>query len=157
MYKLFFYTEENEFQRYGISKQHQPLPFVQMGLFMDADGYPFAMNINLGNTNECKTLIPTEKNFLENCNIKGKNIIICTDAGLCSNDIKKFNIEERRGFVIPQSIKGSKKELKDFALDKSGWHILGNLKDIYNLEKLMVVKILKNLKRNTKIPSFIKK
>ena len=42
----FFYTEEDDFKRYGISKQHQPLPLVQMGLFMDADGYPFAMNIN---------------------------------------------------------------------------------------------------------------
>ena len=152
----FFYTEENEFQRYGISKQHQPLPLVQMGLFMDADGYPFAMNINPGNTNECKTLIPTEKNFLENYNIKGKNIIICTDAGLCSNDIKKFNIEEGRGFVITQSIKGSKKELKDFALDKSGWHILGNLKDIYNLEEANGCKDFEEFKKKHKNTIFYK-
>ena len=61
----FFYTEENDFQKYGISKQHQPLPLVQMGLFMDADGYPFAMNINPGNTSETKTMIPTEKEFLD--------------------------------------------------------------------------------------------
>lgn len=51
---FFFYTEENDFQKYGISKQHQPFPLVQMGLFMDADGYPFAMNINPGNTSETK-------------------------------------------------------------------------------------------------------
>ena len=72
---FFFYTEENDFERYGISKQHQPLPLVQMGLFMDADGLPFALNINPGNTNETKTMIPTEEKFLNDYNLKGKNLM----------------------------------------------------------------------------------
>lgn len=101
----FFYTEENDFQRYGISKQHQPLPLVQMGLFMDADGYPFAMNINPGNTAESNTMIPSEIEFLDKFDMKGKNIIVCTDAAMCNDDIKKFNIQDGRGFVITQSIK----------------------------------------------------
>ena len=129
----FFYTEENDFQKYGISKQHQPLPLVQMGLFMDADGYPFAMNINPGNTSESKTMIPTEKKFLENFDMKGKNIIVCTDAGMCTDEIKNFNVKEGRGFIITQSIKKLSKELQEYALDKTGWSILGNLKDIYDL------------------------
>ena len=129
----FFYTEENDFQKYGISKQHQPLPLVQMGLFMDADGYPFAMNINPGNTSESKTMIPTEKKFLENFDMKGKNIIVCTDAGMCTDEIKNFNVKEGRGFIITQSIKKLSKELQEYALDKTGWRILGNLKDIYDL------------------------
>ena len=132
----FFYTDENDFQKYGISKQHQPLPLVQMGLFMDADGYPFAMNINPGNTAESKTMIPTEEEFLKNYNMKGSNIIVCTDAAMCSDDIKKFNVKNGRGFVITQSIKKLNNELKEFALDKSGWRILGNLKDIYNLNEI---------------------
>ena len=132
----FFYTDENDFQKYGISKQHQPLPLVQMGLFMDADGYPFAMNINPGNTAESKTMIPTEEEFLKNYNMKGSNIIVCTDAAMCSDDIKKFNVKNGRGFVITQSIKRLNNELKEFALDKSGWRILGNLKDIYNLNEI---------------------
>jgi len=132
----FFYTEENDFQKYGISKQHQPLPLVQMGLFMDADGYPFAMNINPGNTSETKTMIPSEKEFLKNYNMKGNNIIVCTDAAMCTDDIKKFNIKDGRGFVITQSIKKLSNELKEFALNKKGWRILGNLKDIYNLEEI---------------------
>ncbi len=132
----FFYTDENDFQKYGISKQHQPLPLVQMGLFMDADGYPFAMNINPGNTSETKTMIPTEEKFLKKYNMKGSNIIVCTDAAMCTDDIKKFNVKDGRGFVITQSIKKLSKELQDFALDKKGWRILGNLKDIYNLEEI---------------------
>ena len=129
----FFYTEENDFQKYGISKQHQPLPLVQMGLFMDADGYPFAMNINPGNTSESKTMIPSEQKFLKDFNMEGKNIIVCTDAGMCSDEIKKFNVKEGRGFIITQPIKKLSNDLQDYALNKTGWRILGNLKDIFDL------------------------
>ena len=132
----FFYTEEDDFKRYGISKQHQPLPLVQMGLFMDADGYPFAMNINPGNTSETKTMIPSEKDFLNKYNMESKNIVVCTDAAMCTDDIKSFNIKNGRGFIITQSIKKLNAELQDFALDKNGWRILGDIKTIYNLEEI---------------------
>lgn len=145
----FFYTEENDFQRYGIGKQHQPLPLVQMGLFMDADGYPFAMNINPGNTSENKTMIPTEEEFLKNYGMKGKNIIVCTDAAMCTDEIKKFNVKNGRGFVITQSIKKLNHKLKEFALDKSGWRILGNIKDIYNLEEIEKYEDFKKQHYNT--------
>lgn len=146
---FFFYTEENDFQRNGISKQHQALPLVQMGLFMDADGYPFAMNINPGNTSETKTMIPSEEEFLKEYNMKGKNIVVCTDAAMYTDDIKKFNIKDGRGFIITQSIKKLNNELQDFALDKTGWRILGNLKDIYNLEAIEEDDYLKKLHYNT--------
>ena len=145
----FFYTEENDFQRYAISKQHQPLPLVQMGLFMDADGYPFAMNINPGNTSETKTMIPSEEEFLSQYNMQGKNIIVCTDAAMCTDDIKKFNVKDGRGFVITQSIKKLNNELQEFALNKSGWRILGNLVDIYNIDEIEKNEELKKQHYNT--------
>lgn len=144
-----FYTEEDDFKRYGIAKNHMPLPLVQMGLFMDADGYPFAMNINPGNTSESQTMIPTEEEFLKNYKLDGKNIIVCTDAAMCSDDIKKFNVKDGRGFVITQSIKKLKDELKEFALDKTGWRILGNIKDIYDLDEIEKNKKLKEEHYNT--------
>lgn len=146
---FFFYTEENNFQRNGISKQHMPLPLVQMGLFMDADGYPFAMNINPGNTSETKTMIPSEEEFLKEYNMKGKNIVVCTDAAMCTDEIKKFNVKDGRGFIITQSIKKLNNKLKEFALDKSGWRILGNLNDIYNLDELEKDESLKKQYYNT--------
>ena len=145
----FFYTEENDFQRYGISKQHQPLPLVQMGLFMDADGYPFAMNIHPGNKSETQTMIPSEKEFLKEYNMDRKNIVVCTDAAMCTDDIKKFNVKDGRGFIITQSIKKLSNELQEFALDKTGWRILGNLKDIYNLEDIEKDENLKKKYYNT--------
>lgn len=133
---FFFYTEENEFQKYGISKQHQPLPLVQMGLFMDADGLPFALNINPGNTSETTTMIPSEEKFLKDYNMDCKNIVVCTDAAMCTDDIKKFNIKDGRGFVITQSLKKVKDDLQKWALDPDGWRILGNLTIIYNIDNV---------------------
>ena len=131
----FFYTEENDFQRYGISKQHQPLPLVQMGLFMDSDGYPIAMNINPGNTAESKTMIPGEEKIIKDYNLNNKNIVVCTDAAMCTDEIKKFNVKDGRGFVITQSIKKLNKDLQNFALDKKGWRILGKINEIFDLSE----------------------
>ena len=145
----FFYTEENDFLKYGVSKQHQPHPLVQMGLFMDADGYPFAMNINPGNTAETKTMIPTEEKFLKDYDMNGSNIIVCTDAAMCTDEIKNFNVKDGRGFVITQSIKKLKNELQEFALDKEGWRILGNITNLYNLDEIEKDEQLKKQYFNT--------
>lgn len=145
----FFYTEENDFQKYGVSKQHQPHPLVQMGLFMDADGYPFAMNINPGNTSENKTMIPTEEKFLKDYDMNGSNIIVCTDAAMCTDEIKDFNVKDGRGFVITQSIKKLNNELQEFALDKTGWRILGNITNLYNLDEIEKDEQLKKQYFNT--------
>ena len=57
----FFELEEaDELRRYGKSKQHQPLPLVGMGLFMDYDGIPLAFDIYPGNKSEQPTLKPLE-------------------------------------------------------------------------------------------------
>ena len=32
--------DEDDFRKYGVSKEHRPNPIVQMGLFMDSDGIP---------------------------------------------------------------------------------------------------------------------
>ncbi len=133
---FFFYTEENDFQKYGVSKEHQPLPLVQMGLFMDADGLPFALNINPGNTNETTTMIPSEEKFLKEYDMDKKNIVVCTDAAMCTDDIKKFNIQDGRGFVITQSLKKITKELQEWALDQEEWRILGDLTKTYNIKDI---------------------
>ena len=43
---FYFELEEtDDLRKYGKSKQHQPLPIVGMGLFMDYDGVPLAFDI----------------------------------------------------------------------------------------------------------------
>ena len=133
---FFEIDNEDDLRKYGISKEHRPSPIVGMGLFMDGDGLPLSCNIYPGNQNEQKTLIPEETKIINNFKLDNTKMILCTDAGLSSDDIKKFNIKDNRGFVITQSLKKLKEEYKLEVFDKSGWRISNDLKNVYNLEDI---------------------
>ena len=140
---------EDDLRKYGISKEHKPNPIVGMGLFMDGDGLPLSCNIYPGNQNEQLTLIPEESKIVNKFKLDNTKIILCTDAGLSSDQIKKFNIENNRGFVITQSLKKLKEEYKNQVFDKSNWRISGDLKNIYNLETIANDETLKEKYYNT--------
>lgn len=133
---FFEIEEEDDLRKYGISKEHKPNPIVGMGLFMDGDGIPLSFNIYPGNQNEQKTLIPEESKIVNNFKLDDTKIILCTDAGIASDEIKKFNIKDNRGFVITQSLKKIKEEYKQIAFDKSNWRIPNDLKNVYNLQNI---------------------
>ena len=133
---FFEIDEEDNLRKYGISKEHKPNPIVGMGLFMDGDGLPLSCNIYPGNMNEQKTLIPEEAKIVDNFKMDSTKIILCTDAGLASDEIKKFNIKENRGFVITQSLKKLKDEYKQQVFNKSGWRIANDLRNVYDLNTI---------------------
>jgi len=147
----YFFEIENEddFKKYGISKQHQPSPLVGMGLFMDGDGIPLSCNIYPGNMNEQKTLIPEENKIINNFKLDSTKMILCTDAGLSSDEIKKFNVKDNRGFVITQSLKKLKEEYKNLVFDKNDWRIPDDLKNVYNLDTIENNEELKEKYYNT--------
>ena len=130
-------NDEDELRRYGINKQHQPSPQVGMGLFMDSDGIPLAMNIFPGNENEVKHCIPTESKIINNFKLPDSKIIFCADAAMCTDEIKKFNINEGRGFVITQSLKKIKEEYKNEIFEDDGWRIQGDLYHTYKLSEIL--------------------
>ena len=134
----YFFEIENQdnIRKYGISKEHRPNPIVGMGLFMDGDGLSLSFNINPWNNNEQTTLIPEESKIINNFKLDNSKIILCTDAGLSSDKIKKFNIKDKRGFVITQSIKKLKDEYKQQIFDKTNWRIVNNLKKVYDLSTI---------------------
>ncbi len=135
---FFELEEEDAFRKYGKSKQHQPLPIVGMGLFMDKDGIPLAFDTYPGNKNEQPTLKPLEKKIIKDFELA--DIIVCTDAGLSSAANRQFNDKtingvQKRSFITTQSIKTLPDYLKKFALDPDGWRLPGS--DIpYNLNEL---------------------
>lgn len=133
---FFDIDNEDDLRKYGISKEHRPNPIVGMGLFMDGDGLPLSCNIYPGNQNEQKTLIPEETKIVNNFKLDSTKMILCTDAGLASDEIKKFNVKDNRGFVITQSLKKLKEEYKEKVFDKSDWRIPNDLKNVYNLETI---------------------
>ena len=126
--------EEDEFRKYGKSKEHRPNPIVEMGLFMDGDGIPLTFDTFPGNKSEQETLQPLEKKILED--FHNPEIVVCTDAGLSSNSNRLFNDTNIRKFVTTQSLKKLKQFLKDWSLDlTSGWKLPGSDKT-YNISKL---------------------
>ena len=120
-------------RKYGISKQHQPSPLVQMGLFMDYSGIPLAICINRGNKNEQQTLVPLEEKILQDFELA--RFVVCTDAGLASEANRRFNNFGERSFVTTVSVKMMEKELQDWCLDPEGWHLEGDDR-VYRIDHL---------------------
>ena len=125
--------EEKGIRKYGHSKENKPSPIVQMGLLMDYDGLPLAMCITGGNENEQTTLVPLEKKILQDYGTT--KFVVCTDAGLSSDPIRKFNNWGERSFVTTQSIKKLKKEKKEWCLSPEGWRLAGS-EGLFNLDKI---------------------
>ena len=128
---------QDDFRRYGKSKEHKPNPVVGMGLFMDSDGIPLACTIFPG-SNEKPTMLPLEKKIIQDFGID--KVVVCTDAGLATNSIRKFNDlqlggEQIRGFITVQSLKQIKEEDREWSLADTGWHLPGSDKT-YSLKEL---------------------
>lgn len=130
----FFEIEEAEgLKQYGQSKESRPNPIVQMGLFMDADGFPLAFSLHPGNQNEQVTLRPLESKILKDFELS--KFIVCTDAGLSSKANREFNNRGDRAYVTVQSLKKLPKHLKDWALSAEGWELPGS-DEVFNLGEL---------------------
>lgn len=126
--------QERGMCKYGVSKEHRPNPIVQMGLLMDGDGIPLAFCLNDGNTNEQKTLIPLEKQIMED--FGHSRFIICTDSGLSSAENRRFNDKEDRAFITTQSVKKMKGFQKDWALSPEGWRLSGE-SELFNIAAIL--------------------
>jgi len=111
-------------RKYGPSKQHQPSPLVQMGLFMDGNGIPISMCVNPGSDNEQECAIPLEEKIIEM--FGGKRFIYCADAGLGSYGIRNFNSMGGRAFIVTQSIKKLSDVLKKAVFNDYEYRLLSS-------------------------------
>ena len=130
---FFEWEEEQGLVQYGHSKEGRSLPIVQMGLFMDKDGFPLAMCIEPGNTAETTTLKPMEELLKEKFGLS--KLVVCTDGGLSSYENRKNDSVGDRAFITVQSLKKLKKPLQDWALEATGWHMSGSNEE-YDLSQL---------------------
>lgn len=120
-------------RQFGASKEHRPNPIVQMGMFIDNTGFPIAMCINPGNTNEQVTLIPAEKTIVERMGVE--KIVVCTDGGLSSEDNRSYNSTAGRSFITVQSLKKLNEAYTEWALETDGWKLVPWTEDQRKLRK----------------------
>lgn len=131
---FFEIEQEDDFRKYGVSKENRPNPIVQFGLFMDGDGIPICCDINPGNTNENSTLKPLEEKIIKDFELS--KVVVCTDAGLASKANRKFNDTNERKFITTQSVKQLKEELKEWAFDNNGWKLTNLPNKVIDITKL---------------------
>lgn len=125
---VFFETEtDDDFRKYGHSKENRPNPLVQIGMFMDMDGLPLAMCVNPGNTSEQQTMQPLEEILANKFNLS--KFVVCTDGGLGCKSNRKYNMTEGRNFITVQSLKKMTRHYQDWALSPGGWSLRPRLAD----------------------------
>lgn len=116
--------QDDDFRKYGKSKENKPNPIVTMGLFMDADGIPLAFDVFPGNQNEQTTLKPLETKIIRD--FACSEFIFCSDAGLGSKANRRFNSFGNRSYVITQSLKKMREEDRQIALNPKQFRRLGS-------------------------------
>lgn len=121
---FFEWEEEGGLVQFGHCKEDRPLPIVQMGLFMDHDGFPLAMCIEPGNKAEISTLKPMEQILRDKFGLS--KLVVCTDGGLSSYENRKNDSVGDRAFITVQSLKKLKSYLQEWALDSKGWLTAGS-------------------------------
>ena len=130
---FFEWEEEGGLVQFGHCKEGRPLPIVQMGLFMDHDGFPLAMCIEPGNKAETSTLKPMEQILRDKFGLS--KLVVCTDGGLSSYENRKNDSVGDRSFITVQSLKKLKEHLQEWALDCRGWRTAGSDKE-YDISTL---------------------
>lgn len=108
-------------RRRGKSKEHRPNPIVQMGLLMDTDGIPLSFIIFPGNESEQPSLQKIEEMIADKFGLN--EFVISTDAGLSSEDNRRYNTTEGREYIAVQSLPKLPDADIRHALDPHGWRI----------------------------------
>ena len=105
----------------GKSKENRPNPIVQMGMFMDMDGIPLAFVIFPGNESEQASLQPLERVLDSQFGLT--DFVVSTDAGLGSEDNRRYNMAGGRDYICVQSLPSLKADDQSMALNPKGWRI----------------------------------
>lgn len=99
-----------------------------MGLFMDADGFPLSFDLFPGNQNEQLTLKDHEHKVIND--FQCSQFVYCSDSGLGSKKNRLLNTTGGRAYVITQSLKKLKKDVRETALSTSQYRKIGSNKFI---------------------------
>lgn len=123
---FYFETEDDDdFRKYGKSKENRPNPIVQYGMFMDASGIPIADICFAGNKNESFSMSSLEQ-ILEK-DFGHSRFIVCADAALNGFENKLYNDRKENGaYIVTQPVKKLKKEEREWVIDPHGWQVLGS-------------------------------
>lgn len=89
-------------RKMGVCKEERKLPIVQMGLFMDDNGIPIAIESFPGNTLDHLTLRPALKKNIDNLNYS--RFIMIADRGICQYNNLLYILDAGHGYIVSKSL-----------------------------------------------------
>jgi len=96
-------------RKMGVCKEERRLPIVQMGLFMDDNGIPIAVESFPGNTLDHLTLRPALKKNIDGLDFS--RFILIGDHGICQYRNLLHVLDAGNGYIVSRSLlKSTKKE-----------------------------------------------
>ena len=113
--------DEDGFRMYGMCKEERSLPITQIGLLIDSNGIPMSYDLYAGNTNDCTMLRPAMERARKEFDLR--NMIYVADKGFYDGKTMSDCIIHHDGYVISNSIRGTKidAKLRAKVLDRSGY------------------------------------
>lgn len=100
---------EKGLRKMGVCKEERKLPIVQMGLFMDDNGLPIAVESFPGNTLDHLTLRPALKKNIDDLDFS--RFILIADRGICNYMNLLHVLDAGNGYIVSKSLlKSTKKE-----------------------------------------------
>ena len=106
-------------RKFGVCKEERHQPIVQMGLFMDDEGIPIAMESFPGNTLDHLTLRPAMKKTLDDLDFS--RFIMIADRGICDYMNLLHLLDAGNGYIVSKSLLKSTKKEQEWAYSDDGY------------------------------------
>ncbi len=106
-------------RKMGVSKENRKLPIVQMGLFMDDDGIPIAIESFPGNTLDHLTLRPALKKNIDGLDFS--RFILIADRGICNYMNLLHVLDAGNGYIVSKSLLKSTKKEQEWTYSDEGY------------------------------------
>ena len=106
-------------RKMGVSKEERKLPIVQMGLFMDDQGIPIAIESFPGNTLDHLTLRPALKKNIDN--LEFSRFIMIADRGICQYNNLLHILDAGNGYIVSKSLLKSTREEQEWTYSDDGY------------------------------------
>jgi transposase len=115
---------EKGLRKMGVCKEERKLPIVQMGLFMDDNGIPIAINSFPGNTLDHQTLRASLSNSIDNLELT--RFILIADRGVYDGPNILQTLDTGNGYIMARSLLKSKKTDREWTYQEDGYVNVGS-------------------------------
>lgn len=136
-------TIQKGLRKFGVSKEDRHLPIVQMGLFMDDDGIPIAIESFPGNTLDHLTLRPALQRNIDDLDLS--RFILIADRGICDYKSLIHLLDAGNGYIVSKSLLKSTKAEQKWTYEDDGYI---SVSDDFKYKSRIITRCIKDEKGN---------